>query len=288
MAPKAKAADSAETGTAAPAAADGTVAAPKAAKTPAKKKAPAAAGASEPPQAAVSAAMPEPPAGSLEALLTSLDWDGLPDREKFERQCYDLLKAQLPTLCSIYVYYCKASSECTTAAQSTTLHLQGLKKMVQHTALESALLPLDSIIRLYGKVAAGDGTMPASGKEVAPNTTLTLQGFLSFCLQIAFYRQNPRGGVFAASAAKEGDAAPKKDAAAAPITPALKSFIGEVLPKAHKVSTTFNSMLAADRTAQRVVQQYDQRLRVARRPCRQGRGRRSRGPGMPSSARWRA
>ena len=113
MAPKAKADGEA----AAPAAEGGAAAAakPPAAKTPAKKKA-AGAAASEPPQAAQSAPMPEPPAGSLEALLVSMDWDGLPDKDKFERQVYDLLKAQLPTLCSVFVYYCKASSECTTAA----------------------------------------------------------------------------------------------------------------------------------------------------------------------------
>ena len=259
MAPKAKEA-------AAPAAEDGAAAAPKqqAAKTPAKKKAAggAAAGGEAAPQAAQSAPMPEPPSGSLEALLVSMDWDGLPDKDKFERQCYDLLKAQLPTLCSVYVYYCKASSECTTADQATKLHIQGLKKLVQHAALESALLPLDSILRLFGKVAAGDGVLPGSGKEVAASTTLSLQGFLSFCLQLAYYRQNPRAGVFAAtSAAKDGEAAPKKaDAAVAPITPAVKSFIAEVLPKAHKLSTTFNSMLAADRAAQQIVQQYTPQL----------------------------
>ena len=232
--------------------------APKA-KAKAKKATPAKGEASAADTPAVSgAAMPEPAAGTLEALLVDLNWDVLPGKEQFQRQCYDLLKAQLQSLCSVYVYYCKASSECTTAEMAMQLHIAGLKKLVQHTALESALLPLDSIIRLFCKIAHGE--MHASAKEVPATTAVDLKGFLSFCLQIAFYRQNPRAGVFAPAAAPKEGEAPKKADTAAPITPALKAFIAEALPKAHKLSTTFNSMLAADRAAQQVLQQYQQQL----------------------------
>jgi hypothetical protein len=215
---------------------------------------PSAAAAAPQPTGAASA----PPAEGVEGMLQELDWDSIPGREQHERDVLAIFKTHTPTLCAVFVYYCKASSECATAEMATKLHIAGLRKLITHCALEGPLLPVDNIIRLFGKVAT-PGETPASAKEVPASTTLDLKGFLSLVLHLAFYRQNPRQGVLATGAPKEGDEK-KKPEQVAPILPALKSFVAEVLPKAHKPSTTFASMLQADRTAQQMLQQYHGQL----------------------------
>lgn len=189
----------------------------------AKPKAPAESTANPVPTGAEASA--PPPVDSIEGILLGLDWDSLPGREQFEQKVVAEFKNQLGNLLPSFVYYCKASSECLSVETATRLHLAGFRKLLQHCSLEGPMLPIENIIRLFGKVASG-GEMPATAKEVPATTMVDLKGFLSVVLQLAFYRQNPRQGVFQiAAAGKEGE--PKKPADA-PILPAVKAFLTEV------------------------------------------------------------
>ena len=136
---------------------------------------------------------------------------------------------------------------------ATKLQLAGLRKLSQHANLESAVLPVENVIRLYGKLANGvAGEIPASAKEVAPTTTLDVRGYIGLCVHLAFYRQNPRFGLLGSQAGKE-----RKDGAeTVGVAACVKAFMNEVLPRMHKLSTSFASMLAADRSAQQVLSQY--------------------------------
>ena len=240
-------------------------AAPKAKATPAPKAgadgapadpaAPPAEPSSQPQPTGADVGGPPPPADSIEGVLVALDWEAIPGREQFERAVLAEFKSHMSTLLSVFVFYCKASSDCVTAEQATRVHLAGLKKLSQHASLEGPLLPMDNIVRLFGKCAAGE--MPAAAKDVAPTTMLDFRGFLSLCLQLAFYRQSPRAGLLAGPVQQKEGA---KEPAAAPINGSVKLFMSEVLAKCHKTSSTFHAMLAADRTAQQVVSQYSAQL----------------------------
>lgn len=200
---------------------------------------------------------PPPPADSLEGVLAALDFEGLPGRENFERNIVQELKAQSSQLMASFVLYAKASSECATVEAATRLSLTGLRKLSAHAGLESAVLPVDNIIRIFGRCANG-GEMPASSKEVAPTTTLDLRGYFSMVVHLAFYRQNPRYGAFGAQKEK------KEGSETVSVSGAMKSFVNEVLPRLHKNSSSFASMLSADRAAQQVLTQYQPQLEAWR------------------------
>ena len=57
-----------------------------------------------------------------------------------------------------------ASSECVSADLAMKLHLAGLKKIIQHAAIETPMFSADNAVRLFGKVATGE--MPATAKDV--------------------------------------------------------------------------------------------------------------------------
>ena len=188
-------------------------------------------------------------------MLAALELEGLPNREAFEKPVHDALKAQLPALAAAFVYYCKTSSECVTLEQATRLPLAGAKKLSQTLGLESAVLPIENIVRIFGKSANG-GEMPATAKEVPSSTALDLRGFLSFMVQVGFYRQNPRHGALGAVGGKEKSGASEN----ANVAAAVKVFLGEVGPKLPKPSQSFSKMLAGDRQAQQVLTQYASQL----------------------------
>ena len=222
----------------------------------AKKKDPAAAAtnAAEPQPTGAAASGPAPPEGSYEAVIAALDWDGLPNREGAEKAVLNEFKTHGPHLMSAFVFYCKNSSECTTLDSATKLHLAGLRKIMSHVPhFETPMFPGDNIVRVFGKVAAGSSELPATAKEVAPTTVVDLKTFLSFCLQVAFYRGNPRYGIMSTQAAPKEGAAPKKEPEVAPVQACLKAFMAEVLGKMHKLTNQhFNDMLAKDRSVQQV------------------------------------
>ena len=192
---------------------------------------------------------PALPTDTFEGILPLLDWESIPDREKFEKGVLSELKAQSANLMSAFVCYGKASSECSTAELATKIHLAGLKKLMLHASFETPMLPADNVIRLFGKCATG--TMPAKATAVGESTMVDLKGFLSFCLQLAFYRANPRYGLLSTAAAPAEGAAPKKELQVSPVGPAVKTFLAETLSKMHKSTAYhFNNMLAADRTVQ--------------------------------------
>ena len=152
---------------------------------------------------------PPPPADSFEGVLLGLDWESIPNRDVVEKGVLSEFKGQASNLMAAYVYYCKASSECTTIDSASKLHLAGFKKLMMHAAVETPMFPADNAVRLFGKVAGSE--MPAAAKEVAATTTVDLKGFLSLCLQLAFYRANPRYGLLSTQAAPKEGAAPKKE-----------------------------------------------------------------------------
>ena len=85
-------------------------------------------------------------------MLLALDWESIPDREKAEKGVLGEFKTHSKHLMEAFVYYCKASSECTTVDLATKLHLAGLKKIIQHAAIETPMFPADNAVRLFGKV----------------------------------------------------------------------------------------------------------------------------------------
>ena len=114
-------------------------------------------------------------------------------------------------------------SECTSAETATRLHVAGAKKLITHCALEGPMLSMENLLRVFGKCALGE--MPATSKEMPPSTSVDLRGFLSLVVMFAFYRQNPKQGLFA-SAAKEGaEGKPGKDSAA-PVAPNAQTISG--------------------------------------------------------------
>ena len=217
----------------------------------------AAPGAPQPTGAAASG--PPPPADTYEGMMHSLDWDSLPNREAAEKAVLDQFKTQQSNLLAAFVFYCKAGSECATGELATKIHLGGLKKLMQHAALETPMFPADNVLRLFGKVCTGE--MPATAKDVAATSTLDLKSFLSLMLQVAFYRANPRFGLLSTQAAPKEGAAPKKELEVTPVHVALKNFFGEALGKMHKVTPQhFHSMLAQDRNCQQIFTQYATQL----------------------------
>jgi hypothetical protein len=242
----------------------------------------AAAAAPEPVAAAVAAAVPAPlvepahapepvavPTGatseaklgkekaSIDDVLAALDLDGLPNRESFERPVVAELKGHMSALTAAYVYYCKTSTECVSFEQATRLPVAGVKKLAQTLGLESTVFPIDSIVRIFGKCAKG-GDMPATTKEVGGSTSLDFRGFLSFVVQVGFYRLNARYGPFAV--AQAGKDKSKEAGDSVNVAALIKTFLAEIAPKLPKRSVTFANTLAADRMAQQVLQQYGAQL----------------------------
>ena len=98
--------------------------------------------------------------------------------------------------------------------------------------------------------------LPASQKEVPDDTACDIQNFLSFFVQLAFYRQNPRTGIFAVPA-KEG----KEPPAPLPVTQCIKTFFSDAVPKMAKSEPgKFEKVLRADKEAKGIMQEYHEQL----------------------------
>lgn len=80
---------------------------------------------------------------------------------------------------------------------------------------------------------------------MSEETTLGFSGFLSLIIQMAFYRANPRHGIFAPPP-KEGKE-DKKTSEPVPVSQCLKTFFSDMLPKLQKAKQgQFESVLRAD------------------------------------------
>ena len=88
------------------------------------------------------------------------------------------------------------------------------------------------------------------------DTACDIQSFLSFFVQLAFYRQNPRTGIFAVPT-KEG----KEPPAPLPVTQCIKTFFSDAVPKMAKSEPgKFEKVLRADKEAKGVMQEYHEQL----------------------------